>query len=288
MKVHGKRWVLGVFALLASCQVLLVVSYFHDQHTLAERLNSVAAAGLPPSEVTLRALELLKDLPSIDSNEQYFLLPAFHFLRATPRQILRDGGDCADRSRLLIALLHTRNIFASKWALYSKDLRPAHSVIEVHTELGRMVVDPLFGLWFPRPGGGYYSIEDLRRDPGLLYARVRYQQSQQLQTGGANIDRYPLQVYFYGLARTINWDKSAAEHFCYRILHALIGSNADYIPRPIWVEQPSLIAFAMIIVLELLLVVVVLLAKLRSRHLASRGLRVTPTAVHTPGLRQSL
>jgi len=255
---------------------------------LAERLDAVAARELPPSEVTLRALELLKDLPSIDSNEQYFLLPAFHFLRATPRQILRDGGDCADRSRLLIALLHTRSIFASKWALYSKNLHPAHSVIEVHTEQGLMVVDPLFGLWFPRPGGGYYSIEDLRRDPGLLYGRVRYQQSHQLRTGGANIDRYPLQVYIYGLARTINWDKSAAEHFCYRILHSLIGRKADYIPRPNWAEQPSLIAFAMVTLLELLLAVVVLLVKLRSRHLAGTRFRMRPTAMHTPSLRQSL
>ena len=82
------------------------------------------------------------------TNESFFLLPIFKFLkflRPTARQVVEYGGDCADLSGLLIVLLRSRHVKASKWALYSRDSRAQHAIVEVEVEVGKMVIDPLFG-----------------------------------------------------------------------------------------------------------------------------------------------
>jgi len=236
-------------ALLLCLQICLAGLFFRDEYYLSGTMNTIADSKLPPSEQTLKILEYLKDLP-IESNESYFLTPAFRFLRATPRQIAEEGGDCADRSRLVIALLQTRGIYASKWALYSPKLHPAHAVVEVYTEQGKMAVDPLFGLWFPRPQGGYYSVEDLRKHGEILRQRVRYLQEHHLRPGAADLNGYPLNTYIYGLARSINWDKSAVPYMIYRGLHAIIGDRANHLPRPEWVETPALVLIVCIGILQ--------------------------------------
>ncbi len=67
-----------------------------------------------------------------------------------PRQVMEQGGDCADRSRLVIRMLRLHGIEASKWALYTKEMKSVHAVVELEAETGKMVADPLYGLWFPR------------------------------------------------------------------------------------------------------------------------------------------
>ena len=71
---------------------------------------------------------------------------------------MEQGGDCADRSRLVIRMLRLHGIGASKWALYTKEMKSVHAVVELEAETGKMVADPDFGLWFPRPAEGIYGI----------------------------------------------------------------------------------------------------------------------------------
>ncbi len=238
-------------ALAASlaAQILVLGFYARDQRYLAQLMDAIASPSLPPSEQALRVSAFLRDKPS-DTNDSYFLLPLFRLLRATPRQAAEQGGDCADRSRLLVELLALRGIHASKWALYAPDLLPKHAVAEVQAETGKMVVDPLFGLTFPRPGGGYYGIEDLRRDPTILRQRVLQLRAQHARPDAEKLERYPLDQYVYDHARTINWEKSTVLRVAYPVLHALMGDRVDRLTRPEWAEQPALMVVLYLVGLE--------------------------------------
>lgn len=224
---------------VTTVQVLAFSAYLEDKRELTALFDAIAQRNLPPSEQIKRVLSFLRDKPMI-RNESYFFLPVFSFLRPTARQVVTQGGDCADRSRLVVSLLDLRNIRASKWALYSEDLRPQHAVVEAEVEAGKMVVDPLFGLWFPRPEGRYYGIQELAANPYVLESRVQELLSRGEQPGVASLRLYPLDKYVYQNARTINWQKSVAMRLIHRFLQQTLGKSVDEIPRPAVVEEPAL------------------------------------------------
>lgn len=267
----GSKWWVVVLGILVACQFVVLTFYFEDQRYLAHLLDRIAPATLPPSEQTMRVVAFLRDKP-VFSNESYFLVPFFGFLRPTPRQVAKGGGDCADRSRLLIVLMRLRGIDASKWALYSRVLWPKHAVVEVEAEKGKMVVDPLFGLWFPRPEPGfYYGIQDLKEDPRILPARIASLRGQNLQFGANRVETYPLNEYIYDNARTINWNKSTGMRLLYWFLYRLMGEKADRIPRPFLAEQPALMVAVGIVPLQgCVLIVWLWMVKRRRTGLSNR------------------
>jgi hypothetical protein len=242
--ILAKRFLILVFVGLLVLQGVALYGYFRDQHGLNVLASQIASPQMPPSQQGKKILEFLRKIPNTDENEGYFLLPPFRVLRATAREVADQGGDCADRSRLLVTLLHLRGIRASKWSLYTPSGVPKHAVVEAEVETGKMVFDPLFGLWFPRPGGGYYGIAELRANPQILPQRVAELISRGERPGADGLEGYPLNQYYYGNARTINWDKSLLMRTMYRGLHSLIGDRANYIPRTYLAEQPALMIVA--------------------------------------------
>ena len=230
-------------------QVFVFTMYLRDQRVLGRKMDSIASSGLPPSEQTLRVLAYLREKPVI-TNDSYFLLPIFGFMRATSRQVDEQGGDCADRARLLVTLLDLHGIHSSKWALYSPRIVPRHAVVQVDTEKGPMVVDGLYGLYYPRPRGGYYGIEDLRNLPDLVPERIHELEALHEEPGGMKLEQYPLDTYIYAHARSINWDKAGATLALYRILRSIAGSRVDEIVRPKWVEQPAVMVAIVLGLLE--------------------------------------
>ncbi len=219
-------------------QITLWLDLVHDQKYLAHLMDTIARQTLPPSAQTLALLAYLRAKPP-QTNRSYFLAPQFAFLRATARQVAQDGGNCADRSRFVVVMLKLRGIRASKWALYSPDGRPAHAVVELDSEQGKMVADPLYGLTFPKAQGGFYGIRELRDNPGILDSRISELRDAHLQPGTLAIEKYPLDRYVYSDCRTVNWDKSATTHHLYQLLHAIFGDKVNQFPRPEWSEQPA-------------------------------------------------
>jgi len=65
-------------------------------------------------------------------------------LRATPVQVLERGGDCADKSRLLSAMLRELDIPSTMVMLFDhRTGLPSHTVIEARLPDGdHMIVDP--------------------------------------------------------------------------------------------------------------------------------------------------
>lgn len=260
----GSRWWLIALVAVVALQLVSFFSYWRDQRYLERLFDQIASPTLPPSEQAKKLAIYLWD-KSYETNESYFLLPIFRFLRPTPRQVAEHGGDCADRSRFMVAMLELRDIKASKWALYSPDLRPVHAVVEVETETGKMVVDPLFGLWFPRPEGGYYGIEDLRANPRILPARTSELLSWAQRPFPFRIESYDLDEYIYTNARSINWGKSRVTEFLYRILHKLRGEKVNRIERPGITARPALMLIVGLVPLEGGILAAWLAARFRSK-----------------------
>jgi hypothetical protein len=193
----------------------------------------------------------LQTKPAIE-NPGYALLPIFRPLRPTARQVATWGGDCADRARLMIRLLALRGIQASKWALYAPDGTPVHAAVEIETEVGPMVVDTLFGIWFPKSPEslGYHDIKELQANPSILRDRIQMLVAHGENPGAADLAHYPLDRYVYDDARTINWDKTVATRLLYRGLRWVLDDRVDDLPRPAIVEQPALMIIVSMGVLE--------------------------------------
>ena len=228
-----------VLAVCVLIQAAALAKYAQDQEYLKALMSSLASPSIPASQQA-EAISKYLALKPDDSNNAYFLLPIFGVLRPSARAVADQGGDCADRSRLMVVLLETRHIHASKWALYTPSGQPHHAVVELRSEAGNMVIDPLYNMWFPKPGGGFYDIDDLRADPSILRNRVLTLQADTADQLNKRIDWYPLDQYVYNNARRINWNKSIILLAVYRVLHAVIGARADHIWRPEYAEQPAL------------------------------------------------
>jgi len=248
--VSRRSWYFSALLVpLLALQFFSLAYYVREQGALTQYVNHVADASSPPSEQVKAIVLSLKDKQGNTTNS-YFLCPLFRFLRPTPWQVVKLGGDCADRSRLVIALLRLRRIHASKWALYNAQGESKHAVIEADVESGRMVADPLFGLWFPRPSGGYYTIAEMKKDPNILLQRIAQLRSQGSDPGAAPLKFYEFDQYVYSDARTINWNKPVLGTF-FRVLHFLLGERTNQISRPSFVEEPPLMLIYGIAGLEL-------------------------------------
>jgi hypothetical protein len=243
--------IVGLFVL----QGISIIDYLREEDYLLGLIDRIAPRSLPPSEQAIKVVESLKDLPvkefsATRQDAPYFLLPIFSFLRPMPRQVMEQGGDCADRSRLVIRMLRLHGIEASKWALYTKEMKSVHAVVELEAETGKMVVDPDFGLWFPRSNGGYYSIRDLRQSPNILRDRIQSLVEQGKRPGASDLRKYPLNDYSYEYAKTINWEKWGVTWPLYKILRVTMGTSVDDLQRPSFVEAPQLMVAIMAAVLQ--------------------------------------
>jgi hypothetical protein len=91
-------------------------------------------------------------------NKHYFL---FKKLGATPVQVLQHGGDCADKSRLLSALLKRLNIDSTLLMLYGcETCGPTHTTVNARYDQGWMTADPVFDIVFPKSDNSYYDVID--------------------------------------------------------------------------------------------------------------------------------
>jgi len=265
-----RQFFVTILVLLVGLQSVSLAYYLREQQVLAAYVARVVGPGLPPSEQVKALVLSLRD-KSGEGNEGYFLLPVFRFLRPTALQVIENGGDCGDRSRLLIALLRLRGIQSAKWALYNGAGESKHAVVQAQVESGDMVADPLFGIWFPKAQGGYYAIRDLRQDPAILPQRIEELRAKGLRPGAARLEFYEFNDYIYDNARTINWNKIFIMKFTYRALHGILGAKADDIARPAFVEEPPLMVILGAAALELALILAWIVLARRRKQVYTRS-----------------
>ena len=216
------------------CTLGLYVDWQHDNATLRQQAVAVTT-NLPTDSARIHAINnWVYHNKDFGKNKRFFIIPA---LGPTPIQVLESGGDCADKSRLVAAMLSELNIKAGL-ILISRCLHcpPIHTVVEAQQEKGRMVADPVWNVDYPASDGHYLGVRDLAwTDLGRKHvAELR------LQRGTTDkIARMPDTEATFEYAMAINWDKNAATAAVATALR-LLGHEPEIMYRPRFLEDPKL------------------------------------------------
>lgn len=229
----------GVIACSVTAAVGCYLSYRQDRARLRQIAHDVTIGVASPSKQVLALLHWVHLNKGSARNEQYF---GWRHLGPTPAQALDGGGDCADKSRLLGALLREIDIPSTLAMCFDPQTgQPMHTLVEVRLSADSyMAIDPAYDLHFPRPHSqGYYDLLDLRRDPDILSRRIDALCAQTPSFTAA--DRYYLHASVaYYTASTINWSKNGITRFLRSCLNMIHGDEVYRIPRPFLLEEPKL------------------------------------------------
>jgi hypothetical protein len=167
-------------------------------------------------------------------NSSYFLVPA---LGPTPLQVLQLGGDCADKSRLVAAMLNELGIDASL-VMIAPCLQcdAIHTVVEARYESGLMVVDPIWDIDYPTGDGRYFGVRDLAWT-SRGEERVAALQRQRGETD--KITKMPTSEARFEYAVTMNWDKNIYTRAVAQSMR-ILGYQPELMFRPRLLEDPKL------------------------------------------------
>ncbi len=223
---------------LGVSSVFAYVAYERDGLELQQVCERVVADHPRPTDRILALLHFVHALRPTRENFDAFLIPR---LRATPMQVLRGGGDCADKSRLLSALLTHAGVQAGPVMCFDpKTQRPTHTVVCAYLPSGKtMVVDPAYELFFPDVSTQrYFGLSDLRRDPSILTSRLEDMRTTLPSSHPAHY--YNAGASPYTLASSINWNKNSMTQFAQGVLYSLFGETLYAWPRPRFIEEPQL------------------------------------------------
>jgi hypothetical protein len=167
-------------------------------------------------------------------NRNYFGLAR---LGPSPIQVLEHGGDCADKSRLLSAMLETLGMRSSLAMLYPcYACPPVHTVVVADLGSSNTLADPVFGITFPRPDGGYFSVDELVQEPRLLHERLQVLRAE--RGPHDKIIFYREANHRFDYLTTINWEANGLTRVVARGVRALGGEPRDVF-RPMWLENPK-------------------------------------------------
>lgn len=227
---------IGLFLAAGIC----AVSYERDCRALRALAHDLSAGAQTPFETVINVMDWVYHDLGTHRNDGYFL---FSSLGPTPVQVMRGGGDCADKSRLLCALLQEVDVSATPAMSFDPKTGAAvHTIVEVEPVKGqRMIVDPSYNLFFPQAdGSGYHDLLDLRRDPAIVQRRV--DQLFRNSSTRREADKYYLASFAgYHDVTTINWGKRPAYAAVRDILYGWMGEEVYSVPRPFLMERPKLI-----------------------------------------------
>ncbi|MEK6797641.1 MAG: transglutaminase domain-containing protein [Planctomycetota bacterium] len=213
--------------------------YWNDRLVLRVAAEHAARGATTPAEKVLRLGRFVYHQHGFRHNEGFFLFPS---MRATAAQVLAGGGDCADKSRLLVALLREVGVSATPFmCMHPRTGRPAHTAVEATIGPGEhMVFDPVFDLWFPKPNDGYFGLLELRNDSSIL--RRRLDELVSLRGRRTQVAVYNRADSVYAAASTVNWDKNVATRAAWSVLHPWLGEDIWRLRRPVVLEEPTLAA----------------------------------------------
>lgn len=225
---------------------LVITLYFYlgwhlDSRNITEFANVTSFENLNDQELgkaieTLNARVYSKE--GFAKNKSYFL---WNKLGATPLQILQGGGDCADKSRLTAAILDENGIDATLVMLKPcQECSWRHTVVEARRgDSFRMAIDPVYNLTFPKPGGGYYGIEEMKARPEILENRLKELVAERGRNDKVAFYSRAVDGSHYGFPATINLERN----YFTKVLGSIIGlfsDNPSMVKRPRFLEDPKL------------------------------------------------
>lgn len=226
---------------------LLYANYLTESRLLRQvALEAVGQDMGRPELVLARLNHWVYNNQGFAKNPRYFLTPG---LGPTPVQVLESGGDCADKSRLLSAMLDEIGIPSTLVMLYSPDYAtPTHTVVETRLPGFRAAADPVFDLVFPDGHGGLLGVSQLKAQHELLVERLNTLVEE--RGPDSKVRYYPADRESYRWPRTINWERMAAT----RVVGSALGlfiANPELINRPRILAEPKLLVSALLLMMGL-------------------------------------
>ena len=216
------------------CAISLYFNWQQDNAVL--RRQALAITGhLDSDSARIRAVnDWVYYNKGFDPNDQYFVVSA---LGPTPIQVMARGGFCADKSRLVAAMLHSIGIDAGlvmiSPCLYCGFI---HTVVEARYEGGRMVVDPTWNVDYPTGGGRFLGVTDLS---GTNRGQERVAELRHQRPATDKIQNMPEADATFEYAVAMNWDKNLVTRSVAATLR-LMGYQPETLLRPRLLEDPKL------------------------------------------------
>ncbi len=267
---------IAVAVFLVFVGIALLVRYQRDNQQLLEFTKRYVDSSDLPSEKATRLLEAIRESTApwggpaemrdqlasyVKQNRSAITVgvPApsafdqsgfFGSLGLTPAEVLERGGPCASKSRLMTTLMHLQGLDAHRLQLYDEDANVVHSVVEIEVEGGSwMVGDPLYGLYFPRPEGGFYTAAELGADHEIVRMRIDVMMANGTfpKTWRRYDDNY---TYQYASPRLAWLPNSPLRRVLYEITELLVGEERMLrAKRPYFMERPALMALCVVVFL---------------------------------------
>jgi len=226
-----------LFSAAAASLIVSGVIYFawrRDNRVLRRQAQEAARGARTTADAIVALNRWVYQDGGFAKNHGYYLLRQ---LGPTPLQILHSGGDCADKSRLLSAMLYQVGIPSSLVMIYPcRDCEPIHTVVEARYDQGRMVVDPVWGIEYPAGNGRYYGLRELAWS-ALGRSWVSHLKAQ--SSASAKIAAMPPREATFDYATGLNWDKNRITRVASAILQRM-HLEVAFLPRPRILEDPQL------------------------------------------------
>jgi hypothetical protein len=227
------RGLIACATLLMLLAVAVFISRSLDEKLLSTVAGRIVSSSKAPSDRAIAILHFVYNDEGFLKNRGYFIFPQFG---PTSVQVLAEGGDCADKSRLMVALLRHVGIKSTPVMLFDNDMRPTHTVVEADVENGPMEMDPVYDLYFPKTGGGFYGSAELRGNPQVLPTRLEWMGLSDWKARHYHLDRSN-----YSHAATFNWEKYWFTREAKSILLRFYGDRVYQLRRPEIIEDPKLL-----------------------------------------------
>jgi hypothetical protein len=229
------RWTgITIVALPLAGAAGLLEDWRHDNSVIGREAQKITANLTSDSARIVAVNDWVYHHQGFGKNSSHFLVPA---LGPTPIQVLERGGDCADKSRLVAAMLNELGIDAGLVMISPcAHCDFIHTVVEARYEGGSMVVDPTWNIDYPAGGGRYFGVRD------LAWTNRGEERVVELQRQRGEMDKIgtmpPTEARFeYAVA--MNWDKNVLTHIAAETMR-LLGHRPETMFRPRVLEDPKL------------------------------------------------
>jgi Transglutaminase-like superfamily len=236
---HADSWCRRVGWLLCaislSCAIALFLSWHQDEVVLRQQAIMITE-NFSTDSARIRAVNnWVYHNKGFAPNDRYFIIPA---LGPSPIQVMEQGGDCSDKSRLVAAMLNSIGIDAGlvmiSPCLYCGFI---HTVVEAQYEKGRMVVDPIWNIDYPTGDGRFLGVKDLA---GTNRGQERVVELQRQRPTTDKIAHMPPMDAVFDYATPINWDANNVTRTVAAML-TLTGYPPETVFRPRLLEDPKLL-----------------------------------------------
>jgi Transglutaminase-like superfamily len=217
------------------CGIGVFFSWHQDEVVLRRQAEAITKNLSTDSERVRAINDWVYHNKSFVKNNRYFIVAA---LGPTPIQVMQQGGECEDKSRLVAAMLDTLGIDAGLVMIAPcQHCGFIHTVVEAQYEAGRMVVDPTWDVDYPTGDGRFLAVRDLA---GTNRGRERVAELRHQRLATEKIVNMPEEDAIFDYAVAMNWDRNAVTRGIAAILR-LGGYSPKTFFRPRLLEDPKLL-----------------------------------------------